>query len=372
VNVLYLTTCSPWRNSFGGAIRSAGILRRHRVEVVYFSTHSTGPPADPPAGIERVHVLPVPDAHSPWSGRLDSQRRDVRRRWRALARAARADVVWHFEKASVRVAGMTPDAPNVVDLDNLPWLRLARLAAHQRGSQRAGTSGRAAASWFEDRWLCRRADVTVLANADEARRLHRYDGVWTIPNGADFTTPPDPVPRPSRRLLHLGGLWYPANLDSLRWFCRDIWPRILAAAPDAWLDVAGQSDAQARELHALPRVVRHGFVHDLAATSTASAMLVVPLRIASGTRTKILAAWANGLPVVSTSLGTEGLAARDGEHALIANTAEAFASTCVRLLGQPELGASLATRAFAHGRERFGWDVIYPTLDAALLRALHR
>jgi glycosyltransferase involved in cell wall biosynthesis len=377
LKLLYLTTCSPWKTSFGGAIRSAGILRglarRHQIEIAFFTPDPTSARADPPAGIERVRLVPVRDAHSPWASACDRvERRAARRRCLELVREWRPDVVWYFEKAAVRVAGITPGTPIVVDLNDLPWLRLVRTAAQQRGRERARTALRAVASWVEDRWLCRRADVTVLANAEEALRLRRHDSVWAIPNGADFTAPPSPTPRASKRILHLGGLWYPPNLDGLRWFCREAWPRVLAVEPDAWLDVVGQSDAHAGELGAMPHVNRRGFVDDLAAASAASALLVVPLRIATGTRTKILEAWANGLPVVSTTIGAEGLAACDGETALIADTAEALAAACVRLLCRPELGASLAARGFEHGRERFSWEAIYPTLDAVLLRALRR
>lgn len=92
----------------------------------------------------------------------------------------------------------------------------------------------------------------------------------------------------------------------------------------------------------------------------------MPLRIAGGTRIKILESWAKGLPVVSTSIGCEGLGAEDGKHLLIGDTPEDFAEKCIVLLSSPILGQKLAQEAFNYGKETFDWEGLYPILDKAL------
>jgi glycosyltransferase involved in cell wall biosynthesis len=375
VNVLYVTTASPWSTTYGGAIRSNGLLRglsaRHSVTIGFFTPDPTSAPGAWPAGIEHIHSIPMRDTRA-WLGWPHG--RAARQHCLELVRRCQPDVVWCFEKDAARLAATPPGTPLVIDLDGASWPRLSRAAAQQRGLARGRTLLRAAASWSEERRLCQRADITVLAYAGEARLLGARTArrVCTIPNGADFSLPPRPGPRATKRILHLGGLWYPPNWDGLRWFLREVWPRVLAAEPDAWLDVVGACDAEADECGAAPHVNRCGFLGDLAAVRNASALLVVPLRIASGTRTKILEAWAHGLPVVSTTIGVEGLGARDAETALIADTGEGLAAACVRLLRSPALGVDLAARAFAHGRREFDWEAIYPALDDVLARAARR
>ena len=376
MNVLYATTASPWSTTFGGGIRSNGILRglsaRHSVVVGFFTRDPTAASGAPPAGLEHIHTIPVCDTRA----RLGWRRgRIARERCLDLVRRCQPDVVWCFQKDAARLAALPSGMPLVIDLNDVLWRRFVRAAAHQRGLARGRTLLRAAASWAEEGRLCQRADVTVLASAGEARLLGARAArrVCAIPNGADFSQPPRQMSRTTKRILHLGGLWYRPNWDGLRWFLREAWPHVLAAEPDAWLDVVGACDAQQADASgAAPHVNQCGFIDDLTAVRNASALQVVPLRIASGTRTKIVEAWANGLPTVSTTIGIEGLGARDAETALIADTGEALAAACVRLLRNPALGVDLAARAFAHGRREFDWEAIHPALDDVLARAVRQ
>jgi len=243
LHVLYVTICSPWCITFGGGIRNAGLLRglarRHRVEVALLTDELTSPPPHPPLGTERIHVFPVRDPYvaRAWISH-PANRLAVRRRWLDLVRRSRPDAVWYFSKSAVHVVDFPPATPVVVDLDNVDWWRMVRAAVWERGTKRLRTRLRAALSRAEGRWLSRRADITVLANADEIPLVRQTEALRAIPNGADFATPPSGEPRTTKRLLHLGSLRYPPNLDGLRWFCRAVWPRVLAAVPDTWLDLA--------------------------------------------------------------------------------------------------------------------------------------
>jgi glycosyltransferase involved in cell wall biosynthesis len=86
--------------------------------------------------------------------------------------------------------------------------------------------------------------------------------------------------------------------------------------------------------------------------------VVVPVRAGGGTRIKILEAFSFQRPVVSTSTGTEGIAARDGEHLLIGDSPEKFAEQCLRLMGDPALGACLAANARRLDEEEYSMEAL--------------
>ena len=109
-----------------------------------------------------------------------------------------------------------------------------------------------------------------------------------------------------------------------------------------------------------------GWVPDIDPFVQASRMLVVPMRAGSGMRVKILDAMARGLPVVSTSVGCEGIAVVPGEHLLVADTAEAFADAVLRVLADDDLAAALAQKCTGAGAGRY--DVA--AVRAAVLDAM--
>jgi len=184
--------------------------------------------------------------------------------------------------------------------------------------------------------------------------------VVVVPNGADlegclhYRYDPEPD-----TLIYPGALTYAANLDAMRYFLAEIFPRIQQRRPQATLRITGKHTSEQRA--ALPQVSGvelTGYVTDVHALISRSAVEVVPLREGGGTRLKILEALALGTPVISTTKGAEGLDLSAGRDLLIADTPAAFAETTVRLLTHPEERARLS----AHGRrtvaERYDWRTI--------------
>ncbi|HLG91651.1 MAG TPA: glycosyltransferase family 4 protein, partial [Acidimicrobiales bacterium] len=126
--------------------------------------------------------------------------------------------------------------------------------------------------------------------------------------------------------------------------------------PSAQVRLVGEPGPAGRGLHRPPHVVVVGRVASMEAELAAADLVAVPLRWGSGTRVKILEAFAHRIPVVSTSLGAEGIeGAEDGRHLLVADSPEAFASACVRLLGDLALRRRLVQAAEALFLERFEW-----------------
>jgi glycosyltransferase involved in cell wall biosynthesis len=153
-------------------------------------------------------------------------------------------------------------------------------------------------------------------------------------------------------MLFLGSFRHLPNQEALRWFLGEVLPRIKAREPRARLIVIG-SDPPPR--HSLPdpdAIELIGFVDDVRVPLAQYAVFVCPILSGSGVRVKLLEAFAAGIPVVSTRLGAEGLADRDGEICRLADDPQAFAEAVLELLADVERAAAMARRARAEVVEK--------------------
>jgi glycosyltransferase involved in cell wall biosynthesis len=185
------------------------------------------------------------------------------------------------------------------------------------------------------------------------------DRVTVIPNGVDLDLlRPTPVPRAPRILLPGRLAWQP-NVDGALWFCSQVWPQILAAVPDATLELVGRSPAhEVLALARMPGVSVHADVPSMVPYFESARVVVVPLRVGTGTRLKALEGMGAGRPVVGTTVGLEGIGVVDGVHARVADDAGAFAEAVIETLQRDELANSMAEVGRAHVESRFGWDRI--------------
>lgn len=215
----------------------------------------------------------------------------------------------------------------------------------------------------------RQADGVYLCSAaDERRLLEEAPSVRTavIPNAADveFYQPRSTDPLPDgRTVLYFGRLSTTANADGVTHFAENIWPRVAAAHPEARLKIVGAQPPPALMALAGPRFELTGFVSDLRPHLAAAAVVVVPLRLGGGTRLKIVEAMAMGKPIVSTTLGAEGIDLLPERDALIADEPQAFAASVIRLLNDPALRARLAESARQLAVERYSWTTVAASLD---------
>jgi len=147
-------------------------------------------------------------------------------------------------------------------------------------------------------------------------------------------------------MLFLGSFRHTPNQVALEWFTRYVLPLVVEKLPRARLRVVG-SDPPPR--HAFPdphnAIDLLGFVADIQPLFSSCALFVCPIRSGSGVRVKLLEAFASGIPVVSTTLGAEGLARTGGEFCALADDAPAFAAKVVELLEDAEIATAMATRA---------------------------
>lgn len=183
--------------------------------------------------------------------------------------------------------------------------------------------------------------------------------VDVIPNGVDIQEhQPLPDEKASPQLLFVGNMGYPPCVDAVLYFCREILPCVRRAigAVEVWI-VGRDPRPEVLQLNG-DGVHVTGRVDDVLPYYRQSAVCVVPLRAGGGTRLKILEAMALGRPVVSTTIGCEGLDVVDGEHVLIADNPEPFAEKTVRLLTDPQLRQHISSNGRRLVETHYDWDKI--------------
>jgi polysaccharide biosynthesis protein PslH len=171
----------------------------------------------------------------------------------------------------------------------------------------------------------------------------------------------------SKTILTLGTLHYPPNADGIRWFLHEVFPMIRKSIPDASLTIVGKNppDDLIQSAHQNSKFVTvTGYVPDLRPHLQASAVVVIPVRAGSGMRVRILDAFAFGMPVVTTTVGLEGINAHHGTHVLVADTAEDFAENVVHLLQDENLQATLSTNGRRLVEECYDWKVALNSMDS--------
>ena len=154
-------------------------------------------------------------------------------------------------------------------------------------------------------------------------------------------------------MLFQGNLGYPPNIDAAQWLATAIAPRIRAAVPATEVRLVGRPGSNVTELHRPGVVTVVGEVPSMEEELARATVAVVPVRYGSGTRVKILESFAHRIPVVSTTLGAEGLDVEDGVHLLLADDPEEFAAATVRLLGDAGLRVRLTEAAEARYLDRY-------------------
>lgn len=210
--------------------------------------------------------------------------------------------------------------------------------------------------------------VAVCSELDRGRLLADVPTarVEVVPNAVDLARferrPTDPSPD-ERTVLFFGLLATAPNIDGLRFFVREIWPKVVSCRPDARFRIVGASPNQAVKELCGNGVELVGFVDDLRPHLAAAAVVVVPLRLGSGTRLKIVEAFAMGKAVVSTRLGAEGLEAVADRDLCVADDPSAFASHVARLLNEPATAARLGESGRKLVSERYTWGTAADALE---------
>ncbi len=243
-------------------------------------------------------------------------------------------------------------------------------------------------------WLFSPGDAAALAAAlaailtvtaeDREHLLRLFPSFQQASLAARFTVAPisvDPAgvdrvshtPQPGKGplILHLGTMFWPPNVEGVLWFARSVLPLIQQAQPTARFAIIGKNPPPAvQALAADPRIEVTGYLADPSSYLRAAAAFVVPLLAGSGMRVKILDAWLWGIPIVTTSLGAEGIAVRPGENILLADDPAQFAAAVLSLLHDPVLNQRLRSQGRTWIEAHYSAQTIYAQIDALYDRLL--
>jgi GT2 family glycosyltransferase len=182
---------------------------------------------------------------------------------------------------------------------------------------------------------------------------------------------PSTAPREPDTMLFLGSFRHTPNAVALEWFARQVLPHILSRRPSARLVVIGPDPPPAHAFADLGSAIEcAGFVEDLRGALDRYAVFVCPILNGSGVRVKLLEAFAAGIPAVSTYIGAEGLARKDGEFCMLADSPEQFAEKTLWLFDHSEEAAELAARARREVVENWDMAAITRRLEKSYREAL--
>ncbi len=396
LRILFLTPQLPYPPRQGTALRNyhliAGLADRHAVSVLSFLELGQEADVGPLDGLCRqIDLVPIDP-------------RSLRRRTWDLVCSRRPDMalrLWSRPFArllSDRLHAQTYDVVQIEGIEMAPYLSIvegaprrptivfddhnAEYVLQQRAFQtdlRIPRRWHAAAYSFVQ-WrrlrrfeadVCRRADRVVAVSQTDRLALERLApglSAHVIPNcvrTAAYAAPPaDHPPVPRFTVLFTGKMDFRPNVDAALWFGREIWPLIRAERQEATWGIVGKSPHPRLDVLRSDRSITVvGEVPDMLPYLHAAELYVIPLRMGGGTRFKLVEAMAAGLPVVSTTIGAEGVPAEAGQALLIADDPAGFAAVVRRLLDDATLGDTLRTNALRLVRERYDWRTAIPALE---------
>lgn len=275
----------------------------------------------------------------------------------------------YMSAVASRFCDLTPRPHMLLDADDddvtasCRFANVRRAAGDHLGASIELATARHYAAW-EQAWLPKFDLVFTASPADSARMSKRMPDMFfdTIPNVVRTT--PNVAPSSGAQgqipFLMIGNLGYLPNVEGAYYFCAEVLPRLRALAPDlARVTIAGSSPAPTVvALNGLAGVTVLASPAEVFPLYHEARVAVAPIRAGGGTRIKILEAFASGVPVVSTALGAEGLSAEDGVHLLIADTPDAFAAACVRLVQDEDLRARIIPAARQLQEDQYSLDML--------------
>lgn len=227
-----------------------------------------------------------------------------------------------------------------------------------------------------ERWFVHQCGLHVAVSERDGQTLRQYGSrapVAVIENGVDtgqFASSNAGAAK-RNRILFVGAMDYHANVDGVIFFAREVWPRVAARLPDAIFTIVGRKPtAEVRALAGGQRIEVTGTVPDVRPYYGEALIAVAPLRVGGGTRLKILEAMAAGIPVVSTTLGAEGLAAEPGVDYLVADTGDAMAQAILHVALDPARWARMASAGRELVQRRYDWAAMGDALAEKLFAVL--
>ncbi len=401
MHILFLTQVLPYPIDAGPKMRSYYVLRylagRHQVTLLSFVRPTDRPEAAAHLAefCAAVHTVPMrrrPDrellaaARSLLTGEPFLIARDLSPEMVTSLRerlaetrfdAILADQLWMARYALI-AGELQPEARLILDQHNAVFMIPERLAEGEKNPFKRLFLGRETGRLkaFETA-VCRQFDHVVwvteedraavcdlLTDDDPPLAPSTIIPICLDPEDSRWVEPASPT----HRVTFIGGLHWPPNAAGITWFAREVWPRIAAERPDAVLTVIGKNPpAELVRLAAGdPHIEVTGYVADPTLYLAETGVFIVPLHAGGGMRVKVIEAWAWGLPIVSTTIGAEGIHYREGVDLLIADRPEDFAVAVCRLLDCPAEAEAMAAAGRRAVERHYDWRTVYHAWDDVL------
>jgi glycosyltransferase involved in cell wall biosynthesis len=397
MHILFLSQVLPYPLDAGPKMRSYYVLRhlaqQHQVTLLTFvrDTDRAEHVAHLAEFCEAVHTIPMQRsrwrdlkflARSLLSGQpfiiIRDQLPAMTAQLRQLIESRTFDVIhadqlWmaQYAVAARRMAAVAPPKL-ILDQHNAVHLIPKRLAeAEQNPLKRFVLTREARMMADYEVKICQQFDQVVWVTAEDHRVVGAlseviasqpaYSTIIPIcadPDGIELVTP---IGAPWR-ITFLGGLHWPPNAQGILWFAREVLPQIRASLPDAQLTVIGKDPPAGLAGEGI-EVTGYVTEAELQSYLRETAVFIVPLHAGGGMRVKILDAWSWGLPIVSTTIGAEGIEVQPEHDILIADTPAAYADAVVRLLKDPVLASRLGQNGRKTVLQKYNWQTIYPAWD---------
>lgn len=395
LRILWLKTGPLHPLDTGGKLRTYHLLRelKRRNEVTYYSLKESQMPLDS----EVLRAAEEYSDHQRWfdwsevskesvgfyldlmRNHFTSRRPYVIDKYRSKAMSEaifQADQAGGFD---VIVCDFLTPAVNLMPRQphptNTPTLLFQHNVEAQIWERMANTSGH----WLKRRYLtgqwrrmqrfesvsCAAVTSVVGVSTVDCRRMREDYGLnnvlGSVPTGVDIDYFAQRESAPAgKELVFLGSMDWLPNIDAIEYFVEAIWSRVKQAHPDVTLSIVGRRPTAAvKALAARDEAISvTGTVPDVRPHCESAAAVIVPLRVGGGTRIKIYEAMSMGLPVVSTSIGAEGLDVTDGKNILIGDDPESFARAINGMLTDPARVAAIGTAAASHVRAHYSWSAV--------------
>jgi glycosyltransferase involved in cell wall biosynthesis len=377
----------------GGQIRTLEIVKRlHRRNEVHYVAFDN--PAEP-EGLQRASEYSTqayPIAHhapskrslrfaAQLAGGLVSPLPVAIGRWKSGRMRSTIDELCGREKFDAIVCDCLAPAPNCPALEQcilfqhnvetMIWRRHVENAPDPL--RRAYLKLQASRMETYEREVCRKVKRVIAVSDSDARTMCEMFGIGNMPVAATGVDTeyfePHGESAMAYDLVFVGSMDWLPNTDGMKFFTGSILPIIRRTLPECTLAIVGRTPSpEILNLATVDtRIKVTGTVPDVRPYLWSSKMSIVPLRIGGGTRLKIYESMAAGCPVVSTTIGAEGLSVSHPGDIRLADTPEEFASQCIRLLQSEEERKRLAETAYRLVRERFSWDMMAAEFEAMLV-----
>lgn len=388
MKILHLLPYIPTPANFGGALRIYHILnhltKNHDVTVAGFGNsgdlekfHEAFPELE-----EKTHFVTHPwkkkfrrliqlyslfTNHSFWYTAVTTKK--MQQTIDGILAKQDFDII-QSEFPSMGFFDLKSDATKILDAHNVEYDNFRRMANLKGSKLRQYFYQREYEKLYEEEIkVCRTRDA-VFTTSDRDSKLFNEDAPevpkYVIPNGVDLSYfhPGNEEPEP-HSLVFVGMMGYVPNHDGMKFFLDDIFPRVQDKFPDIKIYIVGKDAPPELKDRATENIIVTDFVEDVRPYVWRSSVYVVPLRMGGGTRLKVLEALSMKKPLVTTSIGCEGIEVEHEETALIADDPAMFSEEVIRLIENKSLQDKISSNGYELVKSTYDWKVIGKHIEHA-------